>query len=66
MISINGWWMNNYIDGMNEPNGCIMMYNDKLEKYPKHQNKAENLHNNTNNSSNQSDNLDENSYKNSC
>ena len=24
MISINKWWMNNQIDRVNKPNGCIM------------------------------------------
>ena len=71
MISIDEWWINNKIDRVNEPNGCIMtsmihqIIDQKISNTTIKQ-----LRGNTNSSSNynindKNNNLDENSIQNS-
>ena len=63
--------MNNKIDGVNKPNGCIMTScnnGERSVKYQKHQNKTDNSLDNTSNSSNhnnkdKNNNLDDDSNK---
>ena len=65
--------MNNEMDGVNKPSGCIMTSysnDERSAKYQKHQNKTDNSLDNTNNSSNhnnkdKNNNLDDDSNENS-